>query len=202
MDGPARPAELPELKEFLGAFQVRFRRPEGWEAVERCMTGPLTELPNQHGDTMAQAVPGTSEQRLQEFLTNMQGDEDDLNRQRVQKMITEATLGDGVLVLDDTGFPMQGKASVGVARQDSETLGKVGHCQIAVTGCHTEPQATWPVVVRRYLPHAWAADPDRRQRARVPTEVPVQTKPAIALALLEQARAWGVPHRGVVADAD
>src|SRR5215472_13643052 len=202
MDVHASPDELPELKEFLGSFRVRFRRPEGAEALERYTTGLLTELPTKNCDTMAQAVPGTSEQRRQEFLTNMPWDEADLNPQRVQKMTAEATLGAGVLVLDDTGFPKQGKTSVGVARQYSGTLGKVGHCQIAVTCCDTDPQATWPVAVRLYLPRAWADDPDRRGRARVPDEVTFQTKPELALALLDQARAWGVPSRGVVADAD
>jgi SRSO17 transposase len=202
MDVHASPAELPELKEFLGSFRVQFRRPEGTHALERYLTGLLTELPNKNCDTMAEAVPGTSEQRLQEFLTNMQWDEEDLNRQRVVKMIAEATLGNGVLVLDDTGFPKQGKASVGVARQYSGTLGKVGTCQIAVTCCYTDPQASWPVAVRLYLPQTWVEDPERRQQARVPAEVPFQTKPEIALALLDHARAWGVPHRCVVADAD
>ena len=202
MDAHASPDELPEVKEFLGSFQVRFRRPEGAEALERYTTGLLTELPNKNCDTIAQAVPGTSEQCLQEFLTNMQWDEADLNRQRVQKMVADATLGDGVLVLDDTGFPKQGTASVGVARQYSGTLGKVGNCQIAVTCCYTDPQATWPVAVHMYLPQAWAEDPERRRKARVPAEVSFQTKPEIALALLDQARAWGVPYRGVVADAD
>jgi SRSO17 transposase len=202
MDVHASPDELPELQEFLSAFQVRFRRPEGRQALERYTTGLLTELPNKNCDTMAEAVPGTSAQRLQEFLTNMQWDEEDLNRQRVQKMVAEATLGDGVLVLDDTGFPKQGKASVGVARQYSGTLGKVGNCQIAVTCCYTDPQAAWPVSVQLYLPKSWADDPARRQQARVPTHVPFQTKPEIALQLLDQARAWGVPHCGVVADAD
>ena len=126
MDVHASPDELPELTEFLGSFKVRFRRPEGADALERYTTGLLTELPNKNCATIAQAVPGTSEQQLQEFLTNMQWDEDDLNGQRVHKMVMEATLGDGVLVLDDTGFPKQGKASVGVARQYSGTLGKVG----------------------------------------------------------------------------
>ena len=202
MDVHASPTELPELKEFLGAFAVRFRRPEGAEALERYTTGLLTELPNKNCDTMAQAVPGTSEQRLQEFLSNMQWDEEDLNRQRVQKMVGEATLGEGALVLDDTGFAKQGKASVGVARQYSGTLGKVGNCQIAVTCCDTDPAASWPVAVRLYLPAAWGGDSERRRKARVPAEVPFQTKPEIALTLLDQARAWGVPHRCVVADAD
>src|SRR5919204_3632841 len=202
MDVHASPAELPELQAFLGAFQVRFRRPEGREALERYTTGLLTELPNKNCDTIAQAVPGISAQRLQEFLTNMQWDEEALNRQRVEKLITEATLGDGVVVLDDTGFPKQGTASVGVDRQYSGTLGKVGNCQIAVTCCYTDPQATWPVAVRLYLPKSWAHDPERRQLARVPAEIPFQTKPEIALRLLDQARAWGVPHRCVVADAD
>lgn len=202
MDVHASPAELPELQEFLASFQVRFRRPEGRNALERYTTGLLTEVPNKNCDPLAHAVPGTSEQRLQEFLTNMQWDEEDLNRQRVQKMTAEATRGEGVLVFDDTGFPKQGRTSVGVARQYAGTLGKVGNGQVAVTCCYTDRRATWPVAVRLYLPTSWAEDAERRRQARVPEAVAFQTKPAMALALLDQAQAWGVPHRGVVADAD
>jgi SRSO17 transposase len=202
MDVHASPAELPELQEFLGAFQVHFRRPEGREALGRYTTGLLTELPNKHCDTMAQAVPGTSAQRLQEFLTTMQWDDEDLNRKRVQKMIAEATRGEGVLVFDETGFPKQGKGSVGVERQYSGTQGQVGNCQVAVTCCYTDSRVTWPVAVRLYLPQTWADDPERRQQARVPPEIPFRTKPEIALMLLDQAQAWRVPHWCVVADAD
>jgi hypothetical protein len=202
MDVHASPDALPELKGFLARFQVRFRRPEGAAALERYTTGLRTERPNKNCDPIAQALPGTSEQRLQAFLTNMPWAEDDLHGQRVHKMVAEATLGDGGLVLDDPGFPEQGKASVGVARQYSGPLGKGGNCQLAVTCCDTDPQATWPVEVRLYLPKSWAEDPERRGKARVPADVSVQTKPAIALRLLDQARAWGVPHRGVVAAAD
>jgi len=107
-----------------------------------------------------------------------------------------------VLLFDDTGFAKQGKASVGVARQYSGTLGKVGNCQVGVTCCYSDPQASWPVAVRLYLPQEWTDDPARLRRARVPPDVLFQTKPQIALALLDQARVWGVPHRCVVADAD
>jgi SRSO17 transposase len=38
-----------------------------------------------------------------------------------------------VLIINDKNFVKQGKRSVGVARQYSGTLGKVGYCQITVT---------------------------------------------------------------------
>jgi len=91
---------------------------------------------------------------------------------------------------------------VGVERQYSGTLGKVGNCQVAVTCCYTDPQAAWPVVVRSYLPQTWAYDSERRQQACVPAEILFRTKPEIALTLLDQARARRVPHRCVVVDAD
>jgi SRSO17 transposase len=85
--------------------------------------------------SLAQAGPGTSEPRLPEVLTNRQWDEEDLNRQRVQKMVGEATLGEAVLGLDDPGVAQQGQTSVGVGRQDPGTLGQVGNGQMAVTCC-------------------------------------------------------------------
>jgi SRSO17 transposase len=155
MDIHASPASLPERDEFLAPFQVRFRRPEGEAAFERSLTGLRTELPNKHCATMAEAVPGTSAQRLQELRTNRQGEEQDLNRQRVAKRIAEATVGQGVLIVDATGFAQQGKASVGVARQYAGTLGKVGNCQGAGTWCDSDPHARWPVAVRLSLPQDW-----------------------------------------------
>jgi SRSO17 transposase len=200
---PQAPTEsLPALAEFLAPFRAHFLRAEGRHALERYLTGLLTELPNKNCDTIAQAVPGTSEQQLQGLLTAMDWDEDDLNRQRVQRLLTLPTEGDGVLLFDDTGFAKQGRCSVGVARQYSGTLGKVGNCQVTVNCHYAERTLAWPVATRLYLPEAWADDPDRRGRAKVPQGVTFRTKPQIALDLLDQARAWGVRWSCVVADAD
>jgi SRSO17 transposase len=200
---PHAPAEpLPELAEFLAPFRVHFARSEGSRALERYLTGLLTEHPNKNCDTIAQVVPGTSEQSLQGLLTVMHWDADDLNRQRVQRMLTLPTEGDGALIFDDTGFAKQGKASVGVARQYSGTLGKTANCQVTVNCHYAERTVAWPVATRLYLPKGWADDPTRRARAKVPDDVPFQTKPQIALALLDQAQAWGVRWACVVADAD
>ena len=61
-------------------FHVHFSRTEGRQSLERYLTGLLTEHPNKNCDTIAQVVPGTSEQRLQGLLTGIAWDEDDLNR--------------------------------------------------------------------------------------------------------------------------
>jgi SRSO17 transposase len=193
---------LPELAQFLAPFHVHFARSEGPHAVERYLTGLLTEHPNKNCDTIAQVVPGTSEQSLQGLLTAMTWDENDLNRQRVQTLLTLPTEGDGVLIFDDTGFAKQGKASVGVARQYSGTLGKVGNCQVTVNCHYAERTLGWPVATRLYLPQDWANDAARRAKAKVPEEIQFQTKPEIALDLLDQAAAWGVRWTCVTADAD
>src|SRR5512135_3450617 len=105
---------LPELAEFLAPFHVHFKRSEGPQTLERYLTGLLTELPNKNCDTIAQVVPSTSEQRLQGLLTTIDWDEDDLNGQRIERLLTLPTEGDGVLIFDDTGFAKQGRCSVGL----------------------------------------------------------------------------------------
>ena len=60
MNVHASPNTLPELDDFLSTFHLKFRRSEGKAALERYLTGLLTELPNKNCDTMATAVPGAS----------------------------------------------------------------------------------------------------------------------------------------------
>src|SRR3954470_14179921 len=188
---PQAPLEpMPELAEFLRPFQVHFLRSEGRHALDRYLTGLLTELPNKNCDTIAASIPGTSEQQLQGLLSTTAWDEEDLNTQRVRRMLRLPGEGDGVLIFDDTGFAKQGRCSVGVARQYSGTLGKVGNCQVAVNCHYAERTLAWPVATRLYLPESWAHDTDRRQTAKVPEEVVFQTKPQIALELLDRTKAW------------
>ncbi len=193
---------MPELAEFLRPFRVHFARSEGPHALERYLTGLLTEHPNKNCDTIAQVVPGTSEQSLQGLLTLMAWGHDDLNEQRVRRLLQLPTEGDAALIFDDTGFAKQGRCSVGVARQYSGTLGKTGNCQVSVNCHYAERTLAWPVATRLYLPKEWATDPERCRRAGVPEGLSLQTKPQIALGLLDRADAWGVPYACVVADAD
>jgi len=199
---PQAPNEpMPELAEFLAQFQVHFNRRESRHATERYLTGLLTEHPNTNCDTLASIVPQISEQSLQGLVTVMAWNEHDLNRQRVQVMRTLPTEGNGVLLFDDTDVPKQGRASVGVARQYSGSLGKVANCQVTVNCTYAERTLAWPIATRLYLPSQWITDTARRTRAHVPPEVTAQTKWEIALDLVDQANAWGVRHACVVCDA-
>lgn len=193
---------MPELEEFLRPFTVHFVQRPSAQVLERYVSGLLTECPNKNCDTIAQIVPGTSEQQLQYLLTDMAWDEEDLNAQRIEQMLTLPTEGDAVIILDDTGFPKQGKRSAGVQRQYSGTLGKTGNCQVAVTCHYAERTIAWPIDARLYLPESWATDQEARRRSRVPDDVEFKTKPEIALSLLDEARSLGVPHSCVTVDAD
>jgi SRSO17 transposase len=193
---------LPELIDFLQPFQDQFRRRENRTALERYLTGLLTDHPHKNCDTLAAVVTGTSEQQLQGLLTTMQWDADALNRVRVEQLLELPTEGDAVLIFDDTGFLKQGHSSVGVARQYSGTIGKVANCQVTVNCHYAERTIAFPIATRLYLPEEGCADAMRRSKAHIPDEVQFQTKPEIALALLSRLREWGVPHACVTADAD
>jgi SRSO17 transposase len=194
------------LATYLQPFASLFRRSTSRASVERYLTGLLTDLPRKNCDTIAATVAGTSTERLPHLLTDATWDPQALDQQRVQTLIAQSP-PHGLLVLDDTGVPKQGRGSVGVARQYSGTLGKVANCQVVVTAHYVADEPTrrapmhWPVTARLYLSEAWATAHARRSKVHVPTEVTFQTKPELALALVEQARAWSVPFAWVVADA-
>lgn len=201
----AAPEPLPALATFLQPFAPLFQRAQSRASLERYLTGLLTDLPRKNCDAIAAAVAGTSTERLQHLLTDADWDAQALDQQRVQRLTAASPRG-GVLVIDDSGLPKQGKCSVGVARQYSGTLGRTANCQVVVsTEYLAEPTKSrplhWPVSAQLYLHRSWTDDPDRCARAHVPAEITFQTKPALALQLIDRARAWGVPFEAVVADA-
>src|SRR5258708_27515082 len=74
---------------------------------------------------------------------------------------------DAVLVIDETGFLKQGKASCGVARQYTGSAGKITNCQIRVFAAYGSPHGH-PFNDRAlYLPKEWTDDPDRLQATYV-----------------------------------
>src|SRR5512144_2324980 len=61
---------------------------------------------------------------------------------------------DAVLVVDETGFLKQGKASCGVARQYTGSAGKVANCQIGVFACYATERGHAFIDRELYLPRS------------------------------------------------
>jgi SRSO17 transposase len=136
------------------------------------------------------------EQGLQQFLSQSPWDERPVRNQLAQHLAHLLDV-DGLLILDDAGFPKQGTHSVAVDRQYSGTLGKVGNCQIAVTLQYATEREVVCLDADLYLPEeSWGNQPERLRAAGVPNEVGYRPKWQMGLQLLAQARANG--FRGVV----
>jgi SRSO17 transposase len=113
------------------------------------------------------------------------------------------TLADGaaVLVIDETGFLKQGKASCGVARQYTGSAGKITNCQIGVFASYVSRHGHAFIDRALYLPKEWTDDPERLKAADVPDEVGFATKPQIARRMIARAIAAKVPFSFVAADS-
>lgn len=143
---------------------------------------------------------GGDAQALQQFLSQSPWNFLALRQELARQMVAAASPG-GAWIVDDTGFPKKGEHSVGVARQYSGTLGKIGNCQVAVSLNYATDDGCFPVNFELYLPQTWIGDARRRQKAGIPGDIPFRTKWRIGLDLLDQARAWGLPKGVVIADA-
>jgi SRSO17 transposase len=118
---------------------------------------------------------------------------------KVRAMVLPAMERQGPIeawIIDDTGFPKQGKHLVGVQHQYCGQLGKEANCQVAVSLSIANHSASLPVAYRLYLPKEWAGDAARRKKAGVPSDIRFKTKPEIALEQVRWACEAGLP-RGV-----
>src|SRR5215470_5434214 len=138
-------------------------------------------------------------QKLLHFVANSEWSDEHMLA-KVRDLVTPSLTRYGpieVWIIDDTSFPKQGRHSVGVHHQYCGQLGKQANCQVVVTLSIANHRASLPIAYRLYLPEAWIEDAERRQKARIPGDVPFKTKPEIALDQIRAACAAGVA-RGVV----
>lgn len=192
----------PAFRAFHRIFAPLFGR---WQAEDRSaqyLRGLLVQQTDRrNAENLAEAVPGATPRALQRFLTDSPWDHARVITRLQDYVGDRLNADDGVFVLDDTGFAKQGKHSVGVARQYSGTLGKVGNCQIGVFLTYVSARGHALVDMRLYLPREWTEDPARGRAAGVPKTVGYQSKAELGLALLRAAQARGaLQSRWVTAD--
>jgi hypothetical protein len=169
--------------EFASLYYRREQAHWGYKYLQGLMA-PIEEKTIQ---PMAMALKGGNIQAMQQFIG--QGRWQDEKLLRRHRELVDETLGEeqGVYIVDDSGFPKKGQHSVGVARQWCGVLGKVENCQVGVFGAYASRAGYTLVDHRLYLPPEWfdEAHRERWRKCGIPREMPFQSKPALALEMLQ-----------------
>ena len=165
------------------------------------LDGLLGEERRKTGWMRAEAAGDPGPWRQQAILGRGRWSADDL-RDIVRDYVLETLADDdAVLVIDETGFLKQGKASCGVARQYTGSAGKITNCQIGVFACYVSRHGHAFIDRTLYLPKAWTDDPARMAAAHVREGTGFATKPALAASMIERALAAKIPFGWVAADS-
>ncbi|MBW8766198.1 MAG: IS701 family transposase [Geodermatophilales bacterium] len=197
------------LEEFAAEMFAPLSRSDQRLKGQTYVRGLLLDGRRKSMQPMAERL-GVDQQGLQQFVSSSTWAVEPV-RERLARR-TVAVIAPDAWVVDDTGFPKDGVASPGVARQYSGTLGKVGNCQIGVSICAVTDVASCPLNWRLFLPEGWdddcAATPEaaaaiaaRRARAGIPATARHHPKWRLALEMLDELAGWGLGPPVVVADA-
>jgi len=194
-----------ELEGFLSEHLAGLENAERVEALAWYCQGLGLEVPDKTVFGIAARIaPDATQavrQRMQRALQRSRFSHDAVF-ERIQRTVFERAADRlEAYCIDDTGFEKKGEHSVGVQRQYSGTLGKVGNCQVAVSLHGISDDFGACLGARLYLPESWTADAERMEHASVPGGTVFQTKTQLALELLRTAKSNGAPKRPVVADA-
>jgi SRSO17 transposase len=188
------------LQEVKGRLRSLFTQDRVAASAGLFLDGLLGDERRKTGWMRAEAAGDPGPWRQQALLGRGRWEADEL-RDIVRSYVVEHLAhADAVLVIDETGFLKQGKASCGVARQYTGSAGKITNCQIGVFAAYVSRHGHAFIDRALYLPQGWTDEPARLKAAYVPDEVGFATKPKLAARMIARAIAAAVPFRWVAAD--
>jgi SRSO17 transposase len=195
MDEQQLKALKPELDRFLDHYAPLFGHEGNQVHARRFVQGLLRGGDRRNTENIAETLDGGPVRSLQAFVTTGAWKDAAIVAALRRQVLDVLGEEDAVWNSDETGFPKKGTKSVGVKRQYSGTLGRTDNCQVAVFANYCSTKGHTFVDRRLFLPEDWAADRARRTEAGVPKDVIFRTKPALALEMIAEAVAAGVPFR-------
>lgn len=191
----------PEMDLFLDRYASLFGREEPQAHARQYVQGLLVKGERRNAENIAESIQGGVVRSLQKFVGQGRWQDDVVLEELQHHAATELGDADGVMNVDETGFPKKGTKSVGVKRQYAGCLGRVDNCQVGVFLNYFTPEGHLLVDRRLFLPEEWATDHERRKEAGVPEDVVFRTKPELALEMVRAAHERGAPFRWVGGDS-
>jgi SRSO17 transposase len=181
-------------------LSAHFARSEVRQRVQDYLHGLLSDAKPKNSWQLAEVAGNSTPYGIQHLLGRANWDADAV-RDELRGYVVQCLVGDeSVLIVDETGFIKKGEKSVGVKRQYTGTVGKRENCQVGVFLAYASSRGQAFIDRELYLPEEWALDKERRERAGVPEEVGMRTKPELAKEMLKRALDAGVKAAWVLAD--
>lgn len=189
------------LRDVKARIRPLFTQDRVAASANAFLDGLLGDERRKTGWMRAEAAGDRGPWRQQAILGRGRWEADSL-RDIVRDYVVETFAdNDAVLVIDETGFLKQGKASCGVGRQYTGSAGKITNCQIGVFATYVSRHGHAFIDRELYLPKSWTDDPVRLAAAHVPDETGFATKPQLAMRMIARAIEAHVPFSWVAADS-
>jgi len=191
------------LASFHASFADTFRRPEQASAANVYLHGLLGSQSRKTTERIA-LTQRVNVRDLQHFIGQSPWPTEPLIARHQHLVAETLSHPDGVVLIDESGIPKQGTASVGVAPQYCGAVGKVANSQVGVFLGYASSKGHTLLDSRLFVPQAWFDEThaEVRQACGLPDGLTFQTKPELALLLLQDAvRRDNLPFRWVAVDA-
>lgn len=190
------------LERFAKSFDDLFARRNQRDSFRRYLEGLL--LPSERNKTLTglantEPLVGAHKpvaQKLQWFLSESNWDLEKVNERRLQLVMTDPQSkpnDQGALVIDETGDRKWGDKTAFVGKQYLGSVGKVDNGVVSVHALWADERVYHPLVFAPFIPAGWFEGGK--------DDVEYRTKQQLALELVSQAKARGIPFKAVVADS-
>src|SRR6266550_4778688 len=164
----------------------RFARPEPRRRALAYLQGILSPIERKNGWQLAEHAREATPYGMQRLLSQAVWDADLVRDDLREYVLEQLGQESAILVIDESSFPKRGKKSAGVKVQYCGTTGQVENCQVGVFVAYVTARGHTLIDRELYLPLDWCDDRERRQAASIPETVRFQTKPELAVHMMER----------------
>jgi SRSO17 transposase len=177
------------LVKFHQQFHGCFGRAEHQRLGLAYFSGLLSNSKAKSIEPIALEFLGKQSVRSQQRFMKTYGWDQEAMENRHMAMLAESiSCPSGMINTDSSEFLKKGKESVGVHRQYCGEAGKTENCQSGVFAGYSSKKGYGLLTCQLYMPAPWFTEEydDRCQFNLVPSDLEFQTKPQIALALINK----------------
>ncbi len=174
------------LMDLHARIAPRFARPEPRRRALAYLKGVLSETSRKNGWQLAEhageARPDGMQRLLSSAVWDTDGVRDDLRHYVVEQLGRQGA----VVAIDETSFLKRGKKSAGVGLQYCGTTGQVENCQVGVFLSSVTLRGHSLIDRELYLPLDWCEDRQRCREAGIAETTRFQTKPELAVQMMQR----------------